>query len=63
MKKKEAVTIAPEKVDIIMVYITQILDNPNKISGIINFNSAKIDGQNVCTLDIYVYQIIILKNI
>ena len=54
MKKKDALILSPQIVDLIMNYISQILDNTNKISGIINFNSLKIDGQNVCTLDIYV---------
>lgn len=54
MKKKDALILSPQIVDLIMSYITQILDNTNKISGTINFNSIKMNGQNVCTLDVYV---------
>lgn len=46
--------LAPQKVDVIMEYITKILDDTEKISGLIEFNTAKINGQNMCTVDIYV---------
>lgn len=54
MKKKEAELLAPEKVDVILDYIKKILEDSTKVSVEINFNSAKINGQNVCTIDIYV---------
>ena len=54
MKKKEAEVLALKKVDVIVEYIMQILEDTSKVSGMMNFSSAKIDGQNMCTMDIYV---------
>ena len=54
MKKKEAEVLALKKVDVLVEYIMQILEDTSKVSGMMNFSSAKIDGQNMCTMDIYV---------
>ena len=54
MKKQEAEVLASEKVDLIIEYITQMLDDSTKLSASMEFNSAKINGQKMCTLDIYV---------
>lgn len=56
MKKIEAQIIAPEKSKIIIEYITQILSSKEKLNAEMNFNSRKIDNQNMCVLDIYVPQ-------
>ena len=37
MKKKEAEVLAPEKVDVIVEYIMQILEDTSKVSGMMNF--------------------------
>ena len=50
MKKKEAEVLAPEKIDVIVEYIMQILEDTSKVSGMMNFSSAKIDGQNMCSI-------------
>ena len=54
MKKKEAEVLALKKVDVIVEYIMQILEDTSKVSGMMNFSSAKIYDQNMCTMDIYV---------
>ena len=54
MKKQEAEVLSSEKVDLIIEYITQMLDDSTKLSASMEFNSAKINGQKMCTLDIYV---------
>ena len=55
MKKREAEQLAPEKVDFILNRIMQILeDNDRLFSANMNFSSAKIEKQCMCTLDIYV---------
>ena len=55
MKKREAEQIAPEKVNFILNRIMQILeDNDRLFSANMNFSSAKIEKQCMCTLDIYV---------
>lgn len=54
MKKEEALLLASEKTKVIIEYIKQILSIPEKVTGKMKFNSAKIDNQNMCTLDIYV---------
>ena len=41
MKKKEAEVLAPEKIDVIVEYIMQILEDTSKVSGMMNFSSAK----------------------
>lgn len=56
MKKQEAIIIAPEKTNLIIEYIEQILLDSIKVSGTMNFSSAKINNQRVCTLDIYVHE-------
>ena len=52
MKKIEAEIVAPQKVNIIMEYVNNILENSNKVSAQMNFDSVKIDGQCMCVLDI-----------
>lgn len=54
MKKIEAQAIAPERSRLIIEYITQILSDSEKVNASMNFSSAKIDNQTMCTLDIYV---------
>lgn len=54
MKKIEAQSIAIERVKVILEYIRQIMSDEEKVYGNMNFNSRKIDGQNMITLDIYV---------
>ena len=54
MKKIEAQYLANEKSKIVIEYITQILSYSEKTNSKMNFSSVKIDGQQMCTLDIYV---------
>ena len=54
MKKIEAKVLAPEKSKLVIEYITQILSDSEKVNSVMDFWYAKIDGQNMCTLDIYV---------
>ena len=54
MKKEEEKLLSKERVNVIMEYITQILSDDTKLSASMDFSSAKIDGNNMCTLDIYV---------
>lgn len=44
-----------QRVNLIMEYLEQFLSDKELIEGKINFDSAKIDGQNVCVVDIYVF--------
>lgn len=54
MKKIEAQALAIEKSKLIIEYITQILSDKEIVNSKMNFSSANIDGQKMCTLDIYV---------
>ena len=54
MKKIEAQLLAPEKSKLVIEYIMQILSDPKRVNSVMDFWYAKIDGQNMCTLDIYV---------
>jgi len=54
MKKIEAKALAPEKSKLVIEYITQILSDSEKVNSVMDFWYAKIDSQNMCTLDIYV---------
>ena len=54
MKKIEAQALAIEKSKLVIEYITQILSDKEILNSKMNFSSAKIDGQKICTLDIYV---------
>ena len=54
MKKIEAQALAIEKSKLVIEYITQILSDKGIVNSKMNFSSAKIDGQKMCTLDIYV---------
>ena len=54
MKKIEAKALAPEKSKLVIEYITQILSDSEKVNSVMDFWYSKIDGQNMCTLDIYV---------
>ena len=54
MKKIKAKALAPEKSKLVIEYITQILSDSEKVNSVMDFWYAKIDGQNMCTLDIYV---------
>jgi hypothetical protein len=56
MKKEEAKLLALERSKLIIEYIIQILSDNDKVNSIMNFWHTKIDGQNMCTLDIYVPQ-------
>ena len=52
--KIEAEKIAKERSKVIIEYIIQILTDPIKVNGIIEFDSAKINNLSMCTLNIYV---------
>lgn len=54
MKKIEAQELALERSKLVIEYITQILSDSDKVIGNMMFEHAKIDGKNMCTLDIYV---------
>lgn len=54
MKKIEAQALAIEKSKLVIEYITQILSDKEIVNSKMNFSAAKIDGQKMCTLDIYV---------
>ena len=54
MKKIEAQAIAIERSKLIIEYINQILSDSEKVAATMNFSSAKINNQLMCTLDIYV---------
>lgn len=54
MKKIEAQALAIEKSKLVIESITQILSNNEIVNSKMNFSSAKIDGKNMCTLDIYI---------
>ena len=54
MKKLEAKALAPEKSKLVVEYITQILSDTEKVNSVMDFWHAKIDGQDMCTLNIYV---------
>lgn len=54
MKKKEAELLAKQKVNVIIEYIMQILSDSERVTSSMDFSSAKIDGNNMCTIDIYV---------
>ena len=54
MKKNEAILLAPKKVDVIIEYILQILTSEENISAMMFFSNAKINGQSMCTINIYV---------
>ena len=54
MKKIDAQALAIEKSKLVIEYITQILSDKGIVNSKMNFSSAKIDGQKMCTLDIYV---------
>ena len=54
MKKEEASIISQERSRLIIEYITSILSDKEKVDGTMTFKSAKIDGQNMIVLDIYV---------
>ncbi len=56
MKKIEAQAIATERSRLVVEYITKILSDIEKVNASMNFSSAKIDNQMMCTLDIYVPQ-------
>lgn len=54
MKKIEAQALAIEKSKLVIESITQILSNNEILNSKMNFSKARIEGQNMCTLDIYV---------
>ncbi len=54
MKRIEAQELALERSKLVIEYITQILSDSDKVIGNMRFEHAKIDGKNMCTLDIYV---------
>lgn len=54
IKKEEAKIISQTNSKVVIEYISQILSDNIKVEGKMNLNSAKINNQNVCTLDIYV---------
>lgn len=54
MKKEEAKELSIERVNLIMEYINSILSDEEVVNSKMNFNYAKINGQIMVTLDIYV---------
>lgn len=56
MKKDEAELLAVKRVNLIIEYITNILNDDVKVSGDIVFGNAKIGSENMCTVDILVPQ-------
>lgn len=54
MKKIEAQALAIEKSKLVIESITQILSDKEIVNSKMNFSKAKIEDQNMCTLDIYV---------
>jgi len=54
MKKIEAQNIAKEKSKLIINYLSDILSRPNKIEGLMNFSTRKIDNQSMNVLDVYI---------
>ena len=54
MKKDEAEELAVQRVDLVMEYIEQILNDTKVVNSSMNFSTTKIDGNNMCTLDIFV---------
>lgn len=54
MKKEEAKELSIQRVNLIMDYINNILSDKEVVNSKMNFSHAKIDGQTMCTLDIYV---------
>lgn len=54
MKKIEAQALAPQRSNLIIEYITQILSDNEKVNARMNFGYAKINNTPMCVLDIYV---------
>jgi hypothetical protein len=54
MKKNEAKIMSQERSKLIIEYIIQILSDTIKVSASMNFSYSKINGQQMCVLDIYV---------
>lgn len=54
MKKEEAKLLSKERVNVIMEYITQILNDDTKLSASMDFYSAKTNGNSMCWFHIYV---------
>ncbi len=52
MKKTEAMKLAPESSKLIIENIIQVLLYPEKVDGVMNFGSSKVDNQLICVLDI-----------
>lgn len=56
MKKEEAKVLAKERSGLVVEYLEQILSSQEKVNGKMDFYYAKINNQDVCTLDIYVFK-------
>lgn len=56
MKKVEAMQIAPQRSQLLIEYIMQILSDSNQVCGEILIDSAKINNEKMCTLEIFVPQ-------
>ena len=54
MKKMEAQELAQIRSKLIIEYINKILSSNEKVNASINLNAYKINGQKMCTADIYV---------
>lgn len=54
MKRNEAEELAVKRVDLVMEYIEQILNDTKVVKSSMNFTTAKIEGKNMCVLDIFV---------
>lgn len=56
MKQEEAKCLAFKQVNLLMEYIEQILSDDQKVNGEVLIDSAKADGEKICTFDIKVYE-------
>lgn len=54
MKKDEAKELSIQRVDLIMEYINNILSDDELKKANMEFDHAKINGQTMCTLEIFV---------
>lgn len=55
MRESVVLEVISQRVNLIMEYLEQFLSDKELVEGRIDFASAKIDGQSVCVLDIYIF--------
>lgn len=56
MKKEEAKLLSLKQSQLVIEYLEQILSDSQKVNGVMYFSYAKINGINICTLDINVLE-------